>query len=428
MGRTVLPSQGPHSGLENGYGPTAAKDRIESLDNLRGLALLMILIANMPGFNSPIYYLGEAGQQWWSSRADHVVQVLVFTFVQGESVSLFSFLFGLGFAMQLLRAQSHSVYFMFVYVRRLLALVVLGLIHAYLIWTGDILALYGVLGFFLLFFRNLKPKVILLLALALYLIPPARWELSLVQHCGGSEPGKITAPSKASATPAQVEARRQVESSVHAYAHGTWREITAQRTKDYSFYLAHNQALTVFPVFLFGLYCGRRGFFGDLPVYGESFSRACRWSFGAALVGTILIRALYLQGIPAWITLLRPLVYVVEHAALVIFYISAVVLLSENERIKRYMAPLAAAGRLALSNYIFQSVVCTLIFYSYGLGYYGKVSPVQGMVLVLLVFVLQVFLSVLWLRRYRLGPVEWVLRSITYGRLQAIRSEHGESS
>ncbi len=420
-------SRGGQPVPETGYGPIATKDRIESLDVLRGLALLLILIANMPGFNSPIYYLEEAGQQWWSSRADHVVETLVFTYVQGESVSLFSFLFGLGFAMQLLRAHSHGVSFILVYTRRLLALVVIGLIHAYLIWTGDVLVLYGVLGFFLLFFRNLKPKVILLLAMALYLIPPARWEISLVQRFSGKPSAETVAVSIARSTPAQEEARRQVENSVHAYAHGTWHEITAQRARDYSFYVAHNQALTVFPVFLFGLYCGRRGFFRDIAVHLKLFLRAGRWSFGAAFIGTILLRSLYLPGIPRWTTLLRPLVYAIEHAALVVFYISVVVVLSQNGRIRRYMVPFAAAGRLAVSNYIFQSVVCTFIFYNYGLGYYGRVSPAHGIVLVFLVFSLQVFLSVLWLRRYRYGPVEWVLRSITYARLQAMRDRQGES-
>src|SRR5437879_2185181 len=269
---------------ETGYGPTAPKDRIESLDVLRGLALLMILIANMPAFNSPVYYLEEAGQQWWPSRADHVVQTLVFSFVQGESVSLFSFLFGLGFAMQLLRARSHDVSFILVYTRRLLALVFIGLIHAYFIWTGDILALYGVLGFFLLFFRNLKPKVILLLALALYLIPPARWEIALLQRHSEKTSAEIVASSNASTTRMQEEARRQVESSVHAYAQGTWREIAVQRARDYSFYVTHNQALTVFPVFLFGLYCGRRGFFSDIAPHLKLFQRAVRWSFGAAFI------------------------------------------------------------------------------------------------------------------------------------------------
>jgi uncharacterized protein len=421
-------SRGAGPASETGYGPTAAKDRIESLDVLRGLALLMILIANMSGFNSPIYYLEEAGQQWWSSRADHVVQTLVFTFVQGESVTLFSFLFGLGFAMQLLRANSRAAAFLLIYIRRLLALIVLGLIHAYLIWTGDILALYGVLGFLLLFFRNLKPKVILPLALVLYLIPPARWEISLVQGISGKKSSDVTAQAKGSSTPAQVEALREVESSVHAYANGTWREITAQRARDYSYYLAHNQALTVFPVFLFGLYCGRRGFFGDLVVHRKSFFRAGKWSFAVAFTGTIVLRVLYLQGVPEWTALLRPFAYVIEHSALVIFYISAIVMLNQNERIRRCMVPLAAAGRQALSNYIFQSLVCTLIFYSYGLGYYGKVGPAIGVLLALLVFVLQLILSVLWLRRFNYGPVEWILRSITYGRLQVMRSRQAESN
>jgi uncharacterized protein len=85
------------------------------------------------------------------------------------------------------------------------------------------------------------------------------------------------------------------------------------------------------------------------------------------------------------------------------------------------MTPLAAAGRLALSNYIFKSCVCTFIFYSYGLALYGKVAPAQGFAITLLVFTSQVFLSALWSRIFLLGPVEWFCRSVTYGRVQSMR-------
>lgn len=403
-------------------GPTAASERIEALDTLRGVALLMILAANMPAFNSPIYYLADAGQQWWTSRTDHIADTLIHAFVQTESVALFSFLFGLGFAMQLVRAESAGAPFFWLYARRLLALIGIGLIHVYLIWMGDILILYGVLGFLLLAFRRVGTRALLVLTIAAYLIAPARWELSVLRGLGRSTAQDVARQApEIGRSSAQEKARRQVESSVHAYRDGSWLEATAQRARDYGYYLQHNQALTVFPLFLLGLYAGRRRFFQNLPEYRESFRRAVRWSAALAFPGVVLLRVLYLPGVPHWTVILRPAVFAVEHAALIVFYISAVAVLQQNSRVGYILTPLATAGRLALSNYIFQSVICTLIFYSYGLRLYGKVGPAAGLALTVAVFAAQVFLSVLWSRRFSLGPIEWLWRSVTYGRLQSTR-------
>src|SRR5260370_19754557 len=164
--RRVILSSHPEAGTPpSSLGPTPINERIESLDVLRGLALFMILTANMAGFYSPLYYLDEPARHFGATRADGIVDTLIFTFVQNESVALFSFLFGFGFAMQFLRASFQGVSFIPLYLRRLLTLVLIGLVHAYLFWLGDIVALYVVLGFFLLPFLtfNLRPAFHLLL-------------------------------------------------------------------------------------------------------------------------------------------------------------------------------------------------------------------------------------------------------------------------
>jgi uncharacterized protein len=420
--RRVILSSRPVSGAaQSSLRPTPVNERIESLDVLRGLALFMILTANMAGFYSPLYYLDETARYLAESRADHIVGTLISTFVQNESVALFSFLFGFGFAMQFLRARSQDVSFLPLYVRRLLTLVLIGLVHAYLIWMGDIVALYGVLGFLLLPFRNVNLRAVLVLALVLYFLPQVRWEMALVRNSNGNVSVAGASTADTAEAMAQEESRRQAENSLHAYGHGTWREMTLQRARDYTFYLKHNQALTVFPLFLLGLYAGRRGLFSDIPRHLPSFRFAAACSLATAFLSVILLRILYLQGIPDWTRLLRPIVFAIQHTSLLFFYVSAVVVLEQAPSIRRWMTPLAAAGRLALSNYIFQSVVCTFIFYSYGLALYGKVGPAKGFDITVLVFAAQVLLSVLWSRRFLLGPVEWFWRSVTYGRPQSMR-------
>jgi len=95
--------------------------------------------------------------------------------------------------------------------------------------------------------------------------------------------------------------------------------------------------------------------------------------------------------------------------------------LAQREAWKKRLAPLGAVGRLALSNYLLQSLVCTTIFYSYGLGLFGKVGPALGLALTVLIFALQIPLSVWWMKRFRFGPAEWLWRTLTYGRLQPMR-------
>jgi len=127
---------------------------------------------------------------------------------------------------------------------------------------------------------------------------------------------------------------------------------------------------------------------------------------------------------PAWPYITRRLgdvLWTIGAPALCFFYAATIVFLAQKEEWKRRLAPLAAVGRLALSNYLFQSLVQVLIFNSYGLGLYGKVGPLGGVALTLLIFPVQVLLSIWWVRRFRFGPAEWLWRSLTYGKLQPMR-------
>ncbi len=139
--------------------PTALQERIALLDVLRGFAIFGILLFNMSFFSAPLY-LEMAGMEWGSGIGDRATELLIRFFIQGKFYSLFAFLFGLGFAVQMLRAEAKGVRFGPLYRRRLLALLLIGLVHAYLIWMGDILTIYALLGFLLFFFRSRKPKTL----------------------------------------------------------------------------------------------------------------------------------------------------------------------------------------------------------------------------------------------------------------------------
>ena len=132
-----------------------------------------------------------------------------------------------------------------------------------------------------------------------------------------------------------------------------------------------------------------------------------------------LVWAMELPLFPA--RLLAPVWFDVGVPGLCFFYVSTFVLALQREAWRRRLAPLAAVGRMALSNYLLQSLVCTTIFYSYRLGLYGQVGPALGLALTALIFTLQIPLSMWWLRRFRFGPAEWLWRTLTYGKLQPMR-------
>ncbi len=404
-------------------GPVPAKARIETLDVLRGFAIFGILLVNMEAYNSPFLYLDTAGEQWWTGTADRVAQYLIFYLARGKFVSMLSFLFGLGFALQLLRAEARGPAIFPVYRRRLLALLLFGVAHSFLLWAGDILARYAVLGFLLLFFVRLKPKAVLLAALVVYTYHVGGWGLAEWRALGSSS-GRESEVARAVAD-TREQARFQVENSVRAYRDGSFAAITAQRAQDTFIVIVFDwlrSAPLLLAYFLLGLYVGRRRWFEEITARLPLFRQVWKWGLlqGVSVHAlAFLVWAMELPLFPA--RLLAPVWWDVGVPGLCFFYVSTLVLALQREAWRRRLAPLAAVGRMALSNYLLQSVICTTIFYSYGLGLYGKVGPALGLALTVLIFALQVPLSMWWIRRFRFGPAEWLWRTLTYGKLQPMR-------
>ncbi len=408
--------------------PTTPQERIEILDMLRGFAVFGILVVNMTGFKSPGIPLGPGGESLWTGALDHVVARLIGLAMTMKFVTIFSFLFGVSFALQMLRADARGVPFLPLYLRRLSALLLIGLIHGFLIWYGDILVLYAVVSLFLLLFRACKPKTLLILAVTLFLLSFAKWELILWRGLGTETLRQGSAVGRALPEPAAQD-RIQADAALRAYGRGSFAEVMSQRARDalsaysasFNPSIASNPMLRVLGLFLLGLYVGRRAIFRNLPVHRPLFRQVWTWGLGLGLAGNLGLYFLYFPALPSWTRFLRSLATAVGVPALAAFYVSTLVLLSGTPAWTRRLAPLAAVGRTALSNYLLQSVVCTAIFYSYGLGLYGKVGPAAGLGLSLLIFAAEVPISIWWLRRFRFGPIEWIWRSLTYAKAQPMR-------
>ncbi|MFQ5776594.1 MAG: DUF418 domain-containing protein [Terriglobia bacterium] len=393
-----------------GLSPTAPQERVVLLDVLRGFAIFGILLFNMSFFSAPLY-LQMAGMEWGSGTGDRATELLIRFFIQGKFYSLFSFLFGLGFAVQMLRAEAKGVRFGPLYRRRLLALLLIGLVHAYLIWMGDILTIYALLGFLLFLFRSRKPKTLLVWAVILLLVP--------VLLTAGMVAGQASFGSP-------EDFAILVQNSMKAYSEGSFSEIMAQRAGD-AFFVTIGGLFGgpgIFAMFLLGAYFGRQQLFQDTASRLLLFRRIWLWGLGLGLVGNLIFTISMEYADPTspsiWM-LVGMLGFAFGAPGLCFFYISSFVLLWQNTTWQRRLSPLAAVGRMALSNYLFQSIVCTTIFYSYGLGLYGQVGPALGVGLAVVIYAIQIPLSRWWLGRFKFGPAEWVWRSLTYGQFQPMR-------
>ena len=401
---------GRQSGEGNVIGPVLRQERVEAIDILRGVAILGILIVNMQLFSTPE-----------GLPVDGTAERLIYFFAQEKFKALFSFLFGLGLAVQMMRAEARGAHFLPLYARRLCVLFLIGVAHFLLVWDGDILHDYALLGFVLLLFHRSSPKTLLVGAGVLLAIPMLFYGIttysSITSHVSPQMKEWITYENGA-------EDNGTSDDFSDTYARGSYAEMVTLRESELPRDMSPDtDDAYVLAIFLLGLYAGRRRIFHDIPAHLPFIRRVQRWGLVIGVAGN----AAFAVGgsfdpSPTSVTQnVGRLCLVVAAPALMLFYASTIILVTQRETWRRRLAPLAAVGRTALSNYLLQSLICTTIFYRYGLALFGKVSPSLGVLLTITIFLIQIPLSVWWLRRFQFGPVEWLWRSLTYWQRQPMR-------
>ncbi len=374
--------------------PTPPDARLITLDILRGIALLGIFMVNMLFFSGPYGYFGinaaqNAGEKW--------LEAFVRVFAQGSFYSLFSFLFGLGLALQLRRGPVALPRFR----RRVLVLLGIGLVHAIFIWYGDILVTYAVAGFVLTLFAFRRSWILVLGALVFFVLSSLTYLTPL--HFGFAR----YAPWLTLESFNGVMGTGSYAELVAYQARMAWREILN----------LPNFMPTVLWLFLLGLLAGQKGL----------FNRPHRRVWLTILVVALPI-ALFFKGYVAywfWTDTYSPLTvgysFGIGGPALMFVYLALLSLLLAHTIWQRRLAFFGATGRMALTNYLSQSLLCTLMFNGYGLGLYGKLGLSVTLPVVLGIYALQALFSHFWLRHFRFGPAEWLWRSLTYGAWQPLR-------
>lgn len=406
--------------------PLQQAERIQIVDILRGFALFGILLVNMAIFSQPfqaILFPADPEMPWYDWAATWLIHFLG----EGKFYALFSLLFGLGMILLMERIEARGRKFAPFYARRLLALLLIGFVHAFLIWPGDILIFYALLGFPLLLFRKAKPRTLLIWAVILISLPL----LFIAAVTGLVALGGMT-----------PEGAQQIEQSFAAvkagyladftrgyevYAGDNFLEITARRVYDYmSMGLASIFVLgfNILAMFLIGVWFGKRRIFNELEAHRPFFRKLLAWGLIVGLLGNALYATL-IMGIPRYDASIELLVATVAQGIgaplLMLGYVAAICLLALRPAWGRRLAVLAPVGQMALTNYLLESIVCTLIFYGYGLALFGRAGAAWGIVLTVVIYLLLIPFSHWWMKRFLYGPAEWLWRSMTYWRLQPIR-------
>lgn len=392
--------------------PISLPERIELLDVLRGLAVCGILIGNMQWFSG--YGMMPPALVRQTPFADQFTHFLVWFFIEGKFYSIFSFLFGFGFALQIARAEERGDITAKLFKRRLFWLLVIGLAHAYLLWAGDILSIYALMGFVLILFRKKTDGALLKWALSLMVVPILTYLVLYGLFAAFVPPEAL----------AKVEAGRNEmwNNAVQTVPHSSYLQIITGYNLNYiagryAGLILEMRLPKILAMFLLGCYAYRRGFFQDLQRHQQFIRRMLVYGLILGLVGNVAFAVFagaeaVIPPSPAGIV--GVISYAFGVPALALFFIAFVATLWQKAAWRRVLALLAPVGRMALTNYLLQTLICVLIFYGYGLGWFGRFGARMATMTALSIFLFQILLSSLWLKYFSYGPMEWIWRQLTY--------------
>ena len=410
--------------------PVSAGERLHAVDMLRGFALMGVLLVNTQMYNDTMMGFSAAPLSY-TGTANQVAALLIQIFATGKFYTLFSILFGLGFYLFTERLTQKGLPAVSLFRRRLFLLLLIGLFHFTLFWYGDILMSYAFTGFILMAFRKKTPEqlkkwVIVLLCLST-LVMGGLMALQAVSL-------EALAPQQATYYEAQVQ------QAVTQYREGSYLATIGYRlTSELPLVLLSTLFIVpkLLALFLAGLYAGKTCLFqklydaccqngtSDRSESTELQERVRRIWRNSGLIGwslTAVYVVVDLQLIPGAglaARLAAEWAREISTVALCLFYITSLLQLWQRPRWQQRLGGFQAMGRLALTHYLTQSVILSLVFYGHGLGMIQRLPLWQGVILSLVVYSLQMVVSSHYLNHFRQGPAEFLWRKGTYGKRAA---------
>ena len=386
-----------------------SSERIYVLDALRGLALLGILVVNISAFAYPMYLLGTPAP----TLLDQLAKWSISFVGEVKFFVLFSFLFGYGLSVQMESARKKNLDLKGRYRRRLIGIFAFGLIHAILLFYGDILVCYSILGAFLWWMRGWSPRRLVHFGLSMLVI--ASGAFFVIGWGSGT------------ATPSPEE-MQLAQVAREAYL-GGWVDSVFQRAIDWvlvtPFVLLYNWPAAM-AMFAIGLAAGKIQLIRRIDVYWPTLVKLLPVVFSVGILGNALYASAALIGQMVgpeypWVPALATAQIAFTGPAFTYCLCMGVLWAARANRLRTIRTYLRAAGRLSLTNYLGQSLICGLIFNGFGLGLYEQVQPAGLLAIALLVFAGQAVVSSWWMQHFRYGPLEWVLRAWTYKSFPTLR-------
>lgn len=389
----------------------ANPERIGLLDALRGLSVLFIFVANAVYFSGLPFIPPTQQWAWATLPTDEILMMITFTAVDGKFYTIFSLLFAIGCAIQYQRAMKKGMAFRPFFHRRMSWLLVIGLIHLCLIWLGDILTLYAILGFALLWFIDVPDDRLLLWAVVFIMLPVVNW--ILIYPLSFDYPKTVEALGNRLAlwlgndSPAMT--------SMQAYLQNDRWEIFFKTNLSNAFnrwsrLFEEGRPFKVFGVFLIGLWAGRKITYANLLDNTLLLKKVAMWGLSVGIAFSALrTYCLFFADADEFWSLVETVAYALGTVPLAMGYAAAFALYYRQKTI----VFLEAAGRMALTNYLMQTVIGIALFYGIGLGLAGKLGFTVVLLLAFFVFGLQSLSSILWLRKFKQGPLEKFWRART---------------
>ncbi|MCH5318525.1 MAG: DUF418 domain-containing protein [Paramuribaculum sp.] len=392
--------------------PVRPSERFVILDALRGFALLGICMANFPEFSLYSFLDESAKSEMSSSLWDDITQYLLYIFVDGKFYTIFSLLFGIGFSIIIANCMKRGNNGLKVFYRRMFYLLLIGFAHLILIWSGDILMLYALVGMLLPVFMKLSDRKILILAGVFLILPviidslceifrwnPSAWLVGQQwKYCGIYG---ITEENFAY----WLADSKSYNDVFKFLIQGAWERMSE--------FVDGNRYFKVLGLFLIGYYIGRNRLYANIGELKSSLKKI-------AVAGICL--GLPLSAVYAWSAMeghplgggIHSLFYFLS-VYLTSFGYIAVFCLTYLAFKKLFVWKLfSAPGRMALTNYIGQSLIGIFIFYGIGLGFGAKMGLFEVEIIVACVFIFEIIFSSIWLKIFRFGPLEWIWRCLTY--------------
>ncbi|MCP4553622.1 MAG: DUF418 domain-containing protein [Bacteroidetes bacterium] len=401
--------------------PISAVNRIVCLDILRGIAIFFIFSANIVYFSGYFNYPVESRSGATFFIIDDYFEFIMYTLVDGKFYSIFSLLFGIGCVIQYNNLTKYNKSFASFFRRRMFWLLLIGLIHLVFFWMGDILTLYALLGFALVWFVNLNNKQLLKWAAILILLPIANW--IIINTVGWNYPVYFYDLS--------VQYNQNLGLPIAEWQGISMTDFVAYLENDnlIEFFkinignsiirladiLNEGRTFKVFGIFLIGLWAGRKILNENVLDNTTFLKKVAIWGICIGLpISVIRTSITYFSSHNEFWSLMKTLSYAFGTVPLAIGYVASLALLyTKRNTFLNWFAPV---GKMALTNYLLQTILATTIFYDIGFGLAGKFGYTLTIGIALIIFSIQVIFSKWWLKNHKFGPMEWIWRQLTYGK------------